>query len=233
MSTIEKLLAKKQSRIDEFHRCVRGRTALIVIDMQRAFMEPGAALEMPPAWGLIPNIQKLIACCREVGVPVIFTEYVYSPTVPCMRGDPFGPEHLPAAPGHPTGFGLPSGNALIGQEGPNSPDVIDELKPRLDELIVRGHAYDKFYGTNLDYALRSRDIRYLIMTGIMADICVNCTLLSAATREYRVTAVTDCITTLWPNILEACFDIWRRKFARLVDTETMLAELREIYILPI
>lgn len=94
-------------------------------------------------------------------------------------------------------------------------------------MIVCAHAYDKFYGTNLDHALRSMDIRYLIMTGIMADICVNCTLLSASTREYRVTAVTDAIATLWPDILEACFDIWKRKFARLRTTEEIIAELRK------
>lgn len=107
----------------------------------------------------------------------------------------------------------------------NSPDTISDLAPAKDELVVHAHAYDKFYGTNLDYALRSRDIRYLIITGIMADICVNCTLLSASTREYRVTAVTDAIATLWPNILEACFDIWKRKFARLRTTEEVITEL--------
>lgn len=62
---------------------------------------------------------------------------------------------------------------------------------------------------------------------LVIDICVNCTLLSASTREYRVTAVTNAIATLWPNILEACFDIWKRKFARLRTTEEIIAELRK------
>ena len=79
----------------------------------------------------------------------------------------------------------------------------------------------------LDLALRGQDIRYLIITGIMADICVNATLLSATIREYRVTALTDCITTIWPNILEAVFDIWGRKFARLITSDQALAELEE------
>ncbi len=77
--------------------------------------------------------------------------------------------------------------------------MIDELKQLLEELIIQGHTYDKFFETRLDLALRSQDIRYLIITGIMADICVNCTLLSAAPRDYRVTANTDGITTLWPT----------------------------------
>lgn len=225
--SMEQILKAKQERIDALHKTQRARTALLVIDMQRGFLEPGAALEVPPGRELIPRIRRLIDCCRGVGIPVIFTEFVYSAALPCLRGDPFGPEHLPSQEGKPTGLGHPSSNCLLGQEGVNSPDIVAELAPAHDELIVHGHAYDKFYGTNLDHALRSRDIRYLILTGIMADICVNCTLLSASTREYRVTAVTDAVATLWPNILEACFDIWARKFARLRTTEEMIAELRE------
>jgi nicotinamidase-related amidase len=54
---------------------------------------------------------------------------------------------------------------------------------------------------------------------------VNCTLLSAANRDYRVTAVTDGVATLWPELQQASFDVWRRKFARLRTTEEVLAEL--------
>ena len=226
MST-EQILKARQERIDTLHAIQRERTALLVIDMQRGFLESGAALEVPPGRELIPRISRLVDFCRQVHVPVIFTEFVYSTAVPCLRGDPFGPEHLPSETGKPTGFGYPSSNCLIGEQGVNSPDIIPQLAPAKDELVVRAGAYDKFYGTNLDHALRSRDIRYLIITGIMADICVNCTLLSASTREYRVTAVTDAVATLWPDILKACFDIWKRKFARLRTTEEIIAELRK------
>lgn len=147
-----------------------------------------------------------------------------------MRGDPFGPEHLPARPGQATGFGLPSSNCLIApvaEHGPNAADTIPELAPRPEELVVRGHTYDKFLGTPLDLALRSRDIRYLLVTGILTDVCVNCTLLSAANRDYRVTAVTDGVATLWPELQQACFTLWRRKFARLRTTAEVLSELRQ------
>lgn len=226
--SMEQILKARQERIDTLHKIQRERTALLVIDMQRGFLEPGAALEVPPGRELIPCIRRLVDCCRQVRVPVIFTQFVYSSAVPCLRGDPFGPEHLPSESGKPTGFGYPSSNCVLGEDGVNSPDTIFELAPARDELVVRAHAYDKFYGTNLDHALRSRDIRYLIITGIMADICVNCTLLSASTREYRVTAVTDAIATLWPDILEACFGIWKRKFARLRTTEQIITELRKV-----
>lgn len=228
MLSLDDILHAKQERIDELHRLQPGRTALLVIDMQRGFLEPGAALEVPPGRAIIPNLQRLITACRQNQVPVVFTQFVYSAALPCLRGDPFGPEHLPARPGEPTGFGLPSSNCLVApslEQGPNSAEIIPELAPRPDELVVQGHTYDKFYGTPLDLALRSRDIRWLLVTGIMADICVNCTLLSAANRDYRVTVVTDGVATLWPHILEACFDIWRRKFARLRTTAEIMAEV--------
>jgi len=228
MASLEELLHLKQDRIDATHRFERGRTALLVIDMQRGFLEPGAALEVPPGREIVPRIRQLIDAFRSHGAPVVFTEYVYATSVPCLRGDPFGPEHLPAEQGQPTGFGRPSSNCLIGRNaatGPDSAETIDALAPRDDELVVRGHAYDKFLGTPLDLALRSRDVRCLAIAGIVTDICVNSTLLAAANRNYRVTAVTDAMATLWPEIQAACFDIWRRKFARLRTTQEVVDEI--------
>jgi ureidoacrylate peracid hydrolase len=228
MQALDERLRARQEHIDELHCLQPGRTALLIVDMQRGFLEAGAALEVPPGRAIIPNLQRLIEACRQRRVQVIFTEFVYSTAVPCLRGDPFGPEHLPALPGQPTGLGLPSSNCLIGaraEPGPNSAETIAELKPRPDELVVRGHTYDKFLATPLDLALRSQDVRCLIVTGILTDVCVNCTLLSAANRNYRVTAVTDGVATLWPDLQEACFQIWRRKFARLQTTEEVVAEL--------
>jgi ureidoacrylate peracid hydrolase len=228
MAGFDDLLRARQEHIDELHRLQPGRTALLVVDMQRGFLEPGAALEVPPGRAIVPNLQLLIDACRRQQVPVIFTEFVYSTAVPCLRGDPFGPEHLPTRPGQPTGFGLPSGNCLVApvvEHGRNSAQTITELAPRPEELVIRGHTYDKFSGTPLDLALRSQDIRYLVMTGVLTDICVNSTLLSAANRDYRVTAVTDGVATLWPELQQACFAIWQRKFARLRTTAEVLAEL--------
>jgi nicotinamidase-related amidase len=228
MPTPDDLLRARQEHIDELHRCRPGRTALLVMDMQRGFLDPGAALEVPPGRAIVPNVQRLLEVCRRRGLPVLFTEFVYATAVPCLRGDPFGPEHLPARPGEATGFGRPSGNCLVGPaagQGANSADVVAELAPRAEELVVRGHTYDKFYGTPLDLALRCQDIRYLIITGILTDVCVNCTLLSAAARDYRVTAVTDGVATLWPDLQQACFALWRRKFARLRSTAEVVAEV--------
>src|SRR6516165_10860886 len=141
MPTQEDGLRARQDHIDQLHRCQPGRTALLVIDMQRGFLEPGAALEVPPGRAIVPNLRLLIDTCRRQRVPVVFTQFVYSTAVPCLRGDPFGPEHLPARAGQPTGLGLPSSNCLVGPDagqGPDSAAVIPELAPRPGELVVPG-----------------------------------------------------------------------------------------------
>jgi len=230
MSSVKKSSARaRQERIEQIHRCPPGRTALLVVDMQHGFLDQGASLEVPKGRGIIPNIRLLMNCCRAAGVPVVFTQFVYSPAVPCLRGDPFGTEHQPAVPGQPTGFGHPSSNCLIGPgagQGVESAEIVPELAPQSDELVVAGHTYDKFLGTPLDLALRSRGITHLIVTGVTTDICVNCTVLAAANRDYRVTVVTDGVATLDDALHAACLRIWERKFARLRTTAQLLAELK-------
>jgi nicotinamidase-related amidase len=230
MSGLEEILLAKEQRIDELHRFQSGRTALLVVDMQRGFLEPGAALEVPAGRDILPNIRRLIEICRSRNVPVVFSQFVYATSVPCLRGDPFGIEHLPSDGDGQAGFGHPSGNCLISptyETGRESADIVPELAPAPDELIVAAHTYDKFYGTPLDLALRSRDVRYLIVTGVVTDICVNSTITAAATRDYRVTAVTDGVASVWPDRHNACLEIWRNKYARLKTTEECVGELRD------
>jgi nicotinamidase-related amidase len=224
----ETIRAAKLQRIDESHRCTPGNCALLVIDMQHGFLDEDASLGLVKWRELIPNIQSLISAARGNHIPVIFTEFVYSSSIPCLRGDPFGIEHLPAPADGPTGFGFPSSNCLIGAgkpEGAESAATVDELKPEADELVVQGHTYDKFYGTHLDLALRSHGVDRLILTGITTDVCVNATLISGSTRNYRVTAVSDAMGAVHDHHHDACLQIWDNKFARLKTTAEVLSEI--------
>jgi nicotinamidase-related amidase len=201
-------------RRDTFERVLalgRGRTALVVVDMQRGFCEPGETMEVPPAREIVPAIRGLLDLFRDKGLPVVFTEFTYSPRVPILIGA-LHPEHRPAVPGAPRGFGLPSSSCL---EGDPSARTIDALAPREDELVVRKRWYDGFAGTELDGALRARGVDTLVVTGTMTDICVLSTVVGAVNREYRVTVVEDGVATLWPEIQRATLDIVRRAFGRV------------------
>jgi ureidoacrylate peracid hydrolase len=198
-----------------------GRTALLVVDMQRAFVEAGQAMEVPPARDLVPRVQELLAIFREKGLPVVFTEFTYSPAAPLLVGE-LHPEHRPATPGAPTGFGLPSSSCL---EGEDNVHVIPELAPRADELVVRKHYYDGFNGTVLDGALRARGVTTLAVTGTMTDICVLATVVGGFNREYRMVVVEDGVATLWPEIQRATLDIIRRAYARVLSAKELADEL--------
>jgi ureidoacrylate peracid hydrolase len=194
-----------------------GRTALLVVDMQRGFLDPGAAMEVPEARAIVPAVAGLIALFRRKALPVAWSQFVYSPAAPLLVGD-LHPEHRPAAPGAPTGFGHPSSSCL---EGDPSVDVVPELAPAPGELTVRKHWYDAFAGTPLDGALRARGVRSLVVTGTMTDICVLATVVGAFNREYRVTVVEDGVATLWPEIQQATLDIVRRAYGRVVPAKVV------------
>jgi ureidoacrylate peracid hydrolase len=80
-------------------------------------------------------------------------------------------------------------------------ELVDELKPREDELVVRKSRYDGFAGTNLDQVLRARRIRNLIFCGIAANVCVESTLRSAYHREYFPLLVRDATLQAGPDYL--------------------------------
>jgi len=189
-----------------------GRTALVVVDMQRGFLDPGEAMEVPPAREIVPVIHALLDLFRAKGLPVVFSEFVYSESAPVLIGT-LHPEHKPAPPGAPRGFGHPSSACL---EGTASADTVSDLAPRPDELVVRKRGYDAFAGTPLDGALRARNVTSLVVTGTMTDICVLATVIGALHREYRVTVVEDGVATLWPEIQRATLDIIGRAYGRVV-----------------
>jgi ureidoacrylate peracid hydrolase len=198
-----------------------GRTALLVVDMQRAFVDEGQAMEVPAARDTVPQIQELLAIFREKGLPVAFTEFTYSPAAPLLVGE-LHPEHRPAVPGAPVGFGHPSSSCLVGEDNVR---VIAALAPRAGELVVSKHYYDGFNGSVLDGALRARGVTTLVVTGTMTDICVLATVVGGFNREYRMVVVEDAVSTLWPEIQRATLDIVRRAYARVVSAKEVADEM--------
>ena len=184
--------------------------ALLVIDMQKGFIEPDAAMEVAPGRHIIPNIRKLIDHCRQVQVPVIYTRFVYSPKVPTLIGE-LHDQHKP-----------PTACCMLGDP---SVEIVDALTPNQDELVVDKHGYDAFHNTSLDYALRTLGIRQLIFTGVMSDICVLSTLTSALHHEYQLWAITDATATIWPKVQKLTLDLIDRAYGELASTETMILSL--------
>ncbi len=197
------------------------KTALLIIDMQKGFLDEGSVMEVPQGREIIPNIQRLLEASRKTGLTVIFTQFVYSPKVPNLIGE-LHPEHKPMPPGESPGFRKPSNCCL---EGDASVEVVADLAPKENELVVQKHGYDAFFATNLDPALRSRGISTLVVTGVMTDICVLATVTAAVHREYRVIVVNDAVATLWPEVQKIALDLIERAYGRVTSTEEMLKQI--------
>jgi len=153
--------------IGQLFSLVPGKTALLVVDIQNWVLQPGSAMEVPQCRELTPNIQPLIGLWRDKGMPITYSQLVYSPNVQNLIVE-LHPEQSRLAEGTETGFRKPSTCCLEGEEGV---EIVPQLIPRLGELVVRQHGYDGFFGSNLDCALRSCGIEQLILTGVITHTC--------------------------------------------------------------
>jgi nicotinamidase-related amidase len=149
------------------------RTALVVVDMQNDFVEPGGALRVDAAAATVPAIARLRDFARAHGMLVVYTQD--------WHGDD-DPE-----------FALWGRHAVAGTWGA---EIVPQLTPGPRDLIVRKLRYDAFYGTPLEHELRRRGIDTLIVTGTVSNICVLHTAGSAALRWFRVIVPVDAISAL-------------------------------------
>jgi nicotinamidase-related amidase len=167
----------------EIHDEVRvdpAKTALVVVDMQNDFVKEGGTLVVPDAEATLPKLQDLLDLARRSGMKVIFTQDTHA------EGDPeweIWPEHV--------------------REGSWGWEIVGELTPREDELVIRKVRYDAFYGTHLDHYLRVWGVGTLVICGTVANICVHYTAASAALRWFEVVVPRDATSALDPFDLEA------------------------------
>ncbi|WP_437890541.1 cysteine hydrolase family protein [Phytobacter sp. V91] len=152
-----------------------GRTALIVVDMQKVFCLEGEGLYVPDTANIIGKISALSALMREQGMPVIYLRHV-------VRGD-----------GSDTGRMqdlYPNVNALLGRDNP-AIEIIDELAPQAGDIVVDKLFYSGFHNTDLDAILRMKDIDTLIVCGTVTNVCCETTIRDGVHREYKMIALSD------------------------------------------
>jgi nicotinamidase-related amidase len=174
------------------------RTALLVIDMQRDFVEPGGFGEtlgndVSQLRTVIPPLQAVLAATRDAGMTVIHTREGHLPDLsdcPPAKLNRGEPALRIGDPG-------PKGRILI--RGEYGHDIIDELAPAAGELVVDKPGKGSFYATGLDETLRSRDITSLIVTGVTTEVCVHTTVREANDRGYECLVLADCVGSYFPD----------------------------------
>ena len=187
-------------------------TALLVIDMQNDFVEKGAIMEVPEAKNQVAAIQKLIAACRKLTMPVLYTVHETDPTL-C-------PLELAAFP-HLKDAGM--------RKGTRGAQVIDGLAPQADEHVVYKHRFSAFYQTDLELILRNLNkqnpIDTLIICGTVTNICCESTARDAFFRDYKVVFGSDVCSALTVKAHEATLANMEI-FGQVMDCESILKILK-------
>jgi nicotinamidase-related amidase len=155
----------------------RGACALLVIDMQRFFLDHDSPTFTCGGLAVLPTIQRVVSAFRKANRPVIFTRHVHHP------GD------------------LDSG--IMGWwwqgkclEGSRESEIHPALAPLAGEKVVFKHRYSAFYNTDLETVLRCLSVRDLVITGVMTNLCCESTARDAYFRDHRVFFLADGTATI-------------------------------------
>jgi len=175
-----------------------GRMALIIIDMQRDFLEPGgfgAALgnDISHLKSAVGPCARVLAAARRAGILIIHTreghrpDLTDAPPIKIERGDP---AMRIGAPG-------PMGRILI--RGEPGHDIIPELYPAAGEPVIDKPGKGAFYQTDLELMLKNRGIETLLVCGVTTEVCVNTTVREANDRGFRCVVLSDCCASYFPE----------------------------------
>ena len=178
------------------------RCALLIIDMQRDFLEPGGFGEslgndVSRLRRTIEPNRRLLAAWRAAGYLVLHTREGHRPDLSDLP-----PAKRRRARGAATiGDVGPMGRILI--RGEPGHDIIPELYPRADEPVIDKPGKGAFFATDLHTLLKDRGISQLVVTGVTTEVCVNTTVREANDRGYDCLVLEDCVGSYFPDLHEA------------------------------
>lgn len=207
-----------------------GRTALLVIDMQRDFLLPGGFGEslgndVGMLRSVVEPLATLVAAARASGIPVIHTREGHLPD-------------LSDCPPAKLNRGLPSqrigdpgafGRILI--RGEYGHDIIDELAPIAGETVIDKPGKGAFYATELTEVLESAGITTLLVTGVTTEVCVHTTVREANDRGYECLVVSDCVGSYFPEFQRVGLEMIAAQggiFGWTAPSADVMAALREL-----
>ena len=210
------------------------RTALIVVDMQRNFTQPSfpfteAFNKLSPGacsgylqrvrQVVIPGIQKLLACFRALGSPIVFTaigtEVGEGRDLPCW---------LRAF--DEVGLATLGGRVWPPVDDP-SWQIDEALKPRPGEPVLSKFSAGTFATTGLEHRLRNQGIEAVVVTGVASDVCVSTTAREAADRDLKTIVVSDGCTTLSERMHEASLEALILAFGWVRTADEVVALLQQ------
>ena len=202
------------------------QTAVIVVDMQNAFAKRGgymdlAGYDISKTEGIITPCREIITTARKTGCKIIYFQMGCSPDMSEVgtEGSPF---YLKSK-----GIDLIRQNPEFKEKsyiyGTWGAEIIDELQPQAEDIVIKKQRYDGFIGTNLELVLSTLDIKHLIFIGTATNVCVESTLRHAFFLDYINILVSDAVSALGPDMLqEATIHNVQSKFGWVTTTDKLL-----------
>jgi nicotinamidase-related amidase len=201
------------------------RVALIVIDMQRDFIEPGGFGEslgndVSRLAAIVPTTRRLLEGFRAAGLPIIHTKECHRPDLsdlPEAKRDRGNPALRIGDPG-------PMGRLLI--DGEPGTDFVPELMPLPGETVIAKPGKGAFYATGLTEALTG--IRQLVVAGVTTEVCVQTTMREANDRGFDCLLAEDATESYFPEFKQATLAMIRAQGAIVgwtATTDRILAAL--------
>ncbi|MCW5715166.1 MAG: cysteine hydrolase [Bauldia sp.] len=204
------------------------KTALIVIDMQRDFIEPGGFGEslgnnVALLQAIVPTVGKLIAGFRAAGVPVIHTMECHKPDL----SDCPPSKRERGSPSLRIGDEGPMGRLLI--TGEPGTAIIDALAPLESEIVIEKPGKGAFYATELGDILRKLGTKQLVFAGVTTEVCVQTTMREANDRGFDVVLAVDATESYFPEFKAATVAMVRAQGAIVgwtASTDQVVGALR-------
>jgi biuret amidohydrolase len=205
------------------YRFPPGRTALVVIDMQRDFIEHGgfgAALgnDVSRLASIIPTVKNLLSLFRSKSWPIIHTREAHRPDLTDCP-----PSKIARGSAHMRiGEKGAMGRLLIAGEPGN--DIIPEVAPCGSETIVNKPGKGMFWATGLHELLLRKTISHLVFAGVTTEVCVQTSMREANDRGYECLLITDATDSYFPEFKAATIEMitaqggivgWATPFAKL------------------
>ena len=200
---LEKLSAfnQHQMTLDADH------SALLVIDMQKFFLNPQSPSFTCGGIAILPEVSRLIATFRKTNRPVIYTRHVHHP------------DHLDS------GIMAWWWKGMCIEGSPES-EIHPDLAPLPGEKTIFKHRYSAFYNTDLETILRCLRIEDLVITGVMTNMCCESTARDAYYRDYRVFFLADATGSINEEMHKASLLNLAFGFAMVTSAESIIKQIQ-------